>query len=695
MMPDPIEAPGPYASACDAYLEAGWRGVLPLPARNKKSPPTGYTGRDGIWPSYPDVHAWATGAEGIGNIGIRLPQHVIGLDVDNYGSKPGAATLQDAINRFGPLPSTWRSTSRDDGVSGILLYRVPEGLRWPGELGDGTEIIQYRHRYVVAWPSLHPEGRTYRWIDPDGLTSTTIPVVDELPPLPDPWVAGLTGGESAADITRTNLGTTGIGNWLVQHDRDATMCRAMSRTVDSYITEVRKGTRSRHDATLMGTSRLAHMAAEGHAGVLAGLGALHDAFISASTAPGEGQRTSEVAAGEWGRALTGAVEIAAGDPESDEDPCLNPFAGIMAQSEPASLSPTPDKSPSEPAERTTWWPKDLAAAIDGRDEEPPPLSLARDDGNALFYAGRVNGLIGESESGKTWVALLAVVQALEADISVVYLDFEDSAVGVVGRLRAMGITDFTRFTYISPDETLHTLAKADLSQALIEHAPGLVVVDGVNAAMTLLGLDINSNNDATQFSQHLLKPIAATGATVIYVDHLPKDADRRGKGGIGAQAKRAMTTGCAVLVDVIAPFGRGMTGKLRMSVDKDRPGHVRAVSLGARNAGLAVLTSDPDTGSVTVRIQAPDLRPPGERPRFRPTHLMERVSHYLSTVPDGVPGSTVETEVKGKGEGIREALNVLVDEGYVARSTGLRGAILHRSIRVYSELEDLTIGVDQ
>jgi hypothetical protein len=138
--------------------------------------------------------------------------------------------------------------------------------------------------------------------------------------------------------------------------------------------------------------------------------------------------------------------------------------------------------------------------------------------------------------------------------------------------------------------------------------PDLAVLDGFNAAMNVLGLDINSNNDATTFAQLLLKPVAATGVCLIYVDHVPKSKDARGKGGIGAQAKRAMTTGCTLAVTVLDPFGRGNVGRLAVSVDKDRAGHVRGYCTDARNLGTVVLASNKDNGNIAVDFNAFDAK---------------------------------------------------------------------------------------
>ena len=204
---------GPYGAAAAEYWDAGWRGVLPLPARRKKEPPDGYTGRTGAWPSRADIQAWTEDGHADGNIALRMPDNVIGVDVDCYDGKPGATTLTRLVAECGPLPATWASTSRSDG-SGIRFYRVPPGMSWPGVLGPGIEIIQHVHRYAVVSPSIHPEGRLYSWVSPDGVRTTVIPQPDDLTQLPEPWVAGMTSPSSGGtapgwtDPTSTSSSTT-------------------------------------------------------------------------------------------------------------------------------------------------------------------------------------------------------------------------------------------------------------------------------------------------------------------------------------------------------------------------------------------------------------------------------------------------------------------------------------------------------
>ena len=333
-------------------------------------------------------------------------------------------------------------------------------------------------------------------------------------------------------------------------------------------------------------------------------------------------------------------------------------------------------------ERSSWWPKPLD--LDNTEEEPEPEFLTRDDGVNLVYRGKVNGLLGESESGKTWIALLAVQQALVKHQSVIYLDFEDSMRGIMGRLRAMGTIDhhLANLVYANPDEMLGLEASTDLYEALAHFKPDLVVLDGVNAAMTLLGLDLTSNTDATKFSQQVLRPLKRGGAGVLTIDHVPKSKENRGNYAIGAQAKRADIDGAAIAVEVMAPFGRGQNGELRLTVTKDRPGHVRAASAGAKMAGSAHLRSQ---GENQVRIAIVPVGAPGG---FRPTHLMEKVSQLLEASSSSLSKAAVEKAVGGKAEAVRMACQLLMEEGYIKVENGSRNSINMTSVRSYREVND-------
>lgn len=339
----------------------------------------------------------------------------------------------------------------------------------------------------------------------------------------------------------------------------------------------------------------------------------------------------------------------------------------------------------EPHERTTWWPTPLVQRSRDAAEEPEPTHLRREDGRALFYSGKVNGLIGESESGKSWIALLAVVQALEDDQPVLMLDFEDSPASIHRRMTALGMADhlLEKFDYANPDEALGAIQTEDLAEAIAAHQYRVILVDGVNAAMTMLGLDLNSNTDATKFTSKVLRPLTRNGTCVITVDHVPKRAEERGKGGIGAQAKRSMMDGCAISVEIVEPFGKGQSGILKLIVDKDRNGHVRGISAGGKNPGRAHIDSTGDTVQICI---TPPVMHDGDKPAWKPTEKMEAVSRFLEHLDGAATGNSIVREVTGKESTIKDAIAALVEGGYVTVESGPRNSILHRLIRPYREL---------
>jgi hypothetical protein len=175
-----------YGTAAPLYRTAGWDGVLHLPAGQKWPPPPGWTGRGAPFPDEQTVSRWQRQFS-MCNVALRLPETVVGIDVDCWDGKAGAESFAALADECGPLPATWGSTSREDG-SRIRLFRVPPGVRWSERrAGPGIELIHVGHRYVVVWPSIHPEGRPYRWIAPGDEVADRVPHVCELPALPATW----------------------------------------------------------------------------------------------------------------------------------------------------------------------------------------------------------------------------------------------------------------------------------------------------------------------------------------------------------------------------------------------------------------------------------------------------------------------------------------------------------------------------
>ena len=331
---------------------------------------------------------------------------------------------------------------------------------------------------------------------------------------------------------------------------------------------------------------------------------------------------------------------------------------------------------------TTWAPVDLEPVLAGEYLDPPPTMLTRVDGIALFYDHAVHTVSGESESGKTWLTLLAALQLAQTGENVVFLDFEDRADRVIGRLLALGATPQQirdHFKYIRPDRPLDDNGRTQLSPHLT--GTRLVILDGVTEAMTSHGFDLNSNADSASFQNLLPRWICDHGPAVAMIDHVVKDKERQDRFALGAQHKLAGIDGAAYIVKMLQPFGRGKRGLARVEIAKDRPGHVRGQAHGKT---IAEFTLDA-TASDLVLIA--HLMPPGEQSgrageTFEPTILMEKISRAIQLTP-GLSKNAIENLTNGKATTKRLALELLITRGYVDAQTGKNRAIQHFHVKSY------------
>lgn len=336
-----------------------------------------------------------------------------------------------------------------------------------------------------------------------------------------------------------------------------------------------------------------------------------------------------------------------------EDPGQT-LAGLLADA-PFSEAAADPAPPS-----TTWAPLPLADVIAGGAINEPPSILRRTDGPALIYPdGRIHSIHAEPEALKTFLALLAVQELTLLGRPVVFIDFEDSASSVVGRLLNMGVPAdviAAQLLYIRPDEPLSTAALADLDAAMERH-PALAIVDGVTEAYNAQGLNPLDNVDIATWLDLLPRRITRAGIPVILLDHVVKDREQRGRYAIGGQHKLAGVD-VAYSMRVIEPFARGREGRVSIKVEKDRPGRVREFAVDHQVALLRA-TSGPG-GAVALTLEPPD----GTAPVFRPTTLMERVSRAVEA-EGGLSKRSIRTAVAGKSATVDLALDVLINEGYI------------------------------
>jgi putative DNA primase/helicase len=317
---------GPYAIAAQAYFDSGWS-PIPLPPGEKHPPADDFTGANGKYVDELTLKRLLKGGKvsagklswiaSSGQIALRLPPTVLGIDADMYEGKAGAATLAAAIKAWGPLPDTFRTSSRRDG-SGILLYRIPEGLAWPGKLpqGGGVELIRWDHRYAIVGPSVHDKtGLRYFWSYGPSLDEVDeFPDVDSVIELPSDWVDGLTSGKKWTERSAVDMDADDIRLWL--SDRNGPeLCSTMRATLTRYLRLVRQAgdDGGSHDAGRDGAWALIGDAHAGHSGVEQALIKLKKAFLPAVARRSDSRQAAE----EWARIVVRGVQKVAAEGKAE------------------------------------------------------------------------------------------------------------------------------------------------------------------------------------------------------------------------------------------------------------------------------------------------------------------------------------------------------------------------------------------
>lgn len=339
--------------------------------------------------------------------------------------------------------------------------------------------------------------------------------------------------------------------------------------------------------------------------------------------------------------------------------------------------PQADDEVSAPAH--SWTPVDLLA-FEADPPSPPAIG-------GLVYPGLRHVFSGEPETLKTWTALALEAEEVKAGRSVLHIDFEMGQRAMLERLRGLGVTDeeiARHFIYVFPSEPMTPPAVlADLDSLLKTRQPSFVVFDAFTGALEIHGFEPNSGVEVERFYRSVVRPFQAHGAAVVLLDHVTKNKESRGKFSIASERKLG---GADVHLgfELVRPFGRGKSGLAKIVTHKDRPGH-----LPRPKAAELELTSDPDTGLVTWAIRPAE--PADEEHPFRPTVLMARVSRYIAACMEPPSRNLVEEHVSGRREYVRQALELLIAEGYVHEEGGPRNARLLHSVKPFDEDNDGTV----
>jgi hypothetical protein len=273
-----------------------------VPVDGKKPLVKGYTGHAGGWADTKTLVYWAE-YYAAANISLRLPDELKGIDKDFY--KPDPEGRRAELLKRLALPPSYRSSARTDG-SGILIYRVPPGLRFQSEPAPGIEIIQFYHRVVTCWPSMHPKlHRTYRWWDPAGqlMKLGTVPRPADMAELP----------AKAIDLLLARNNTHAApGAPTVPHSWNAANVATRAMLIVRRAIRAMEAGDCRHGTVCSAVAKLVRYEVAGYPVAELALEELGQAFVSAITTGPNKRSTVAEAEKEWDDFRTSARRLYVG-----------------------------------------------------------------------------------------------------------------------------------------------------------------------------------------------------------------------------------------------------------------------------------------------------------------------------------------------------------------------------------------------
>ena len=343
--------------------------------------------------------------------------------------------------------------------------------------------------------------------------------------------------------------------------------------------------------------------------------------------------------------------------------------------------------PSTP--RETWHRVDFTDLVRrfkaGEIQRPQPTMLHRSDGLSILYPGKDHALIGASEAGKTWVAMVAALEVFRAGGAVVWADWEDDDETFLLRWVDIGgdpddmLSD--RLHYINPTGDPGTWPE------LVKGAE-LVIIDTVEESAATMGYQTNERHEYSAWNRVVVRTALAAGAAVLIIDHVPKAkrGDPAPREGIGTVVKLNKIRGAVFMLESITPFAVGRGGRSRLTISKDRGGALGDHAEGKRRT-LAEVVFSSDGDELTVTLDPPKSST-GDDGGFRPTWYMEKVSAWAAGQMSHWSKNAAQKDVSGKNDRISEAVERLAAEGYLSTETGPGGHPVYGHVKPFTGAAD-------
>jgi hypothetical protein len=332
---------------------------------------------------------------------------------------------------------------------------------------------------------------------------------------------------------------------------------------------------------------------------------------------------------------------------------------------------------------------DLTWILTGTPPQPPQPTIGqRTDGTPILYPGKVNGLYGDPESGKTWIALHFGTQTLNNGQRFAIIDIDhNGASETAQRLTQLGaqpehVANPDTFRYYEPE------TRQDLGNVLAELSTWnaqLIALDSIGELIPMLGLDSNSNDDITRAFRGICVPLANTGAAVLTIDHLGKGTEAKASGyAIGGSAKKRQINGTYLHAETINTPAPGQRGTVLLKISKDRNGQVRQHAPDGTLGTFTLDSTQPGTIHADITANPSTITATG---KFRPTRQMEQISRLLERCPDGLQRTAIYNELGGDKIN-RPGVDALIEERYARTEPRGRNTVLVFSTRPFRERDE-------
>lgn len=603
-----------FSVARDLILK-GWQPVWCLARQSGGFTPI--EGTTGYEAPFPVVVPQPAGAH---RLGFRPPPSVVILDIDHYDTKRGADTMDKAEAWLGDLPLTYKVTSRGlDSPSGRLLFRKPEDLdfsdralaQFADEQGKThVEILRTGHRFSWAPGDInHKNGLIVACFDPYG-EPCTLPVVSDIPALPERWVAYLRNPPALQSVTGYVRPADGPQWWLAQPDeslgsddelKSFAFNMMLSRVgLDEIFTQWFRVSRnddpswpwSREDFDRHTRSQAQDKAAR----QIAREDAEEAVFEGIAGGP---DAIREIVARTQADYENRQLLAAALEPQVPFDPALyqqlTENAGIVTPNQDDKDVPLGHMIRRLREYDHLLWNelartqarKDAAVIQAGTFEgyqniadlpeppEPETLIVVGKDCKYTRCIGRatITVISGHRSSGKTWAVATWAAQELRAGNKVIWLDFERQPQLLASKLRQLGIAKHVVNELLQysnrppqPDRLVRDIERACRFGAYRV----IVVIDAFRSLQNHIapGTSANDGDAVEQVYADYLTPAIEAGANLALLDHMPKN----GASTFGSERKESAAD-YVVRVDKIQAFSKKAAGYSCLTMVKDRYGN--------------------------------------------------------------------------------------------------------------------------